>query len=228
LDDNETFQKLPETEPEKCDEIKRGVIGNADGVFCWVIMLLNQLEDALINEDSVAKLEEIVRSTPIELDAFFLHILDTIIHRYRQKYVIFDRIISEAPRYIIAIQCSFLLETIVCYTPREITKKIPLPVQMDDDTFNARIRLVKTQVVSRSPGISRGDELGPVFKFTHRSIPELLQRKFSSNLATYNLDDQLVGELLAWTILATFRFRLYLSVDEPRQSLRLLRIQASD
>lgn len=239
LDDNEIFQKLREIEPEKCDEIKHEIIGNADGVFLWVIMLLNQLEDALINDDSVAKLEEIVMSAPLELDAFFLHILDTIPYRYRRgaytllavamrmtgmllsenpNYILWGEVISDSPQYIMAIQCSFLLETLDCASPREITKINPPPAKMDNDTFDTRIRLTKTQVAAHCRGLleyHEGDLVGPVFKFTHRSIPEFLQRAFSGNLETYGLDDQLVGELLVWMLMVTLRFRG--KSEEPRK-----------
>lgn len=90
LETNTTFQELAKSEKHRCDEIVRQVIQRAEGVFLWVCVLLNQVEESLGNGDSVAMLENIVKSAATELDDFFRNILESIPLRYRkQAFVIF-------------------------------------------------------------------------------------------------------------------------------------------
>jgi superfamily I DNA and RNA helicase len=64
LEDNDQFKKLRETEEVNCMKFKQQILDNADGVFLWVTVLLNLLEDALISKDTMTQLQSIVTDTP--------------------------------------------------------------------------------------------------------------------------------------------------------------------
>ncbi|KAH6640347.1 hypothetical protein F5144DRAFT_589840 [Chaetomium tenue] len=85
LEGNGAFQELAKSEKHRCVAMVRQIIESAEGVFLWVCVLLNQLEDSLGNGDSITMLESIVKSAPTELDDFFSYILTSIPLRYRRQ-----------------------------------------------------------------------------------------------------------------------------------------------
>ncbi|EAQ85322.1 hypothetical protein CHGG_09336 [Chaetomium globosum CBS 148.51] len=89
LEGNGEFQELAKSEKDRCDAMVRQIIQSAEGVFLWVCVLLNKLEDSLGNGDSIAMLESIVKSAPSELDDLFSHILTSIpLHYRRQAFIL--------------------------------------------------------------------------------------------------------------------------------------------
>jgi len=81
---NEYFNQLQKKDPAGCQELINSILQGADGVFLWVSLLLNLLEEELPSASSVAALQSIVRTTPIQLEDFIAKILDTIRKHHRR------------------------------------------------------------------------------------------------------------------------------------------------
>lgn len=81
---NEYFEQLQKKDASGCQELIRSILQGAEGVFLWVSLLLNLLEDELPGVSSVAALQSIVRTTPLHLEDFISKILDTIRKHHRR------------------------------------------------------------------------------------------------------------------------------------------------
>lgn len=243
LEDNDQFKKLQETEEINCMKLKQQILDNADGVFLWVTVLLNLLEDALISKDTMTQLQNIVTDAPAELGTFFRHILDSIPKRYRrnsfillalsmrkvgvllvddaryQKYTQYDRLNSnwDAPMTLLA--CSYLLETLEEREFLDADKDIPEIFTIDMDEVEKRTELAKTKVLKHCRGLleSRDEADRAVVIFTHRSIPEFLQQFFDHNSDVHGLADRFVGELLTWMYRIEIQYCQNIVIAEQRK-----------
>jgi hypothetical protein len=243
LEDNDQFKKLQETEEINCMKLKQQILDNADGVFLWVTVLLNLLEDALISKDTMTQLQNIVTDAPAELGTFFRHILDSIPKRYRrnsfillalsmrkvgvllvddaryQKYTQYDRLNSnwDAPMTLLA--CSYLLETLEEREFLDADKDIPEIFTIDMDAVEKRTELAKTKVLKHCRGLleSRDEADRAVVIFTHRSIPEFLQQFFDHNSDVHGLADRFVGELLTWMYRIEIQYCQNIVIAEQRK-----------
>ncbi|KAK4140131.1 uncharacterized protein C8A04DRAFT_40145 [Dichotomopilus funicola] len=88
LEQNGAFRELAKSEKYRCGQMVAQVISRAEGVFLWVCIVLNRLEDSLRNGDSITMLESIVKTAPTELDDLFSYILTSIpLHYRRQAFI---------------------------------------------------------------------------------------------------------------------------------------------
>lgn len=87
---NEYFLRLQQEDKKDSDSLIASIITNAEGVFLWVALPLNLLEDELSSGiSSITNLRRIVRSSPKELEEFLDQILNSIIsHHKRGAYFI--------------------------------------------------------------------------------------------------------------------------------------------
>jgi hypothetical protein len=84
LETSDFFLQLQKQDPTGSRALIASIVGDAEGVFLWVVLLLKHLEDELSSGfSSIAALHSIVRSTPKELEEFLGQILDSI-HNYHK------------------------------------------------------------------------------------------------------------------------------------------------
>ena len=81
---NEYFQRLEKSDASGCMELISSILEGAQGVFLWVTLLLNLLEDELPSASSVAALQNIVSTTPTQMEDFFGKILDSVRKHHRR------------------------------------------------------------------------------------------------------------------------------------------------
>lgn len=78
------FLVLYKDDPFASENLVASIIDDAEGVFLWVVLLLNLLEDELSSGiSSISALQNIVRSVPKELEEFLGQILESI-HNHHQ------------------------------------------------------------------------------------------------------------------------------------------------
>lgn len=88
-------------EREKLDRIANKIINQADGVFLWVRLALNDITKALSQCQSVSAedLEILLRNLPPELDAFYTSIIERIPPDFRwESYLALDVIVHAEER----------------------------------------------------------------------------------------------------------------------------------
>ncbi|KFA48242.1 hypothetical protein S40293_07367 [Stachybotrys chartarum IBT 40293] len=229
LEKNAHFQAWRETRKEECNEIVEHILQHAEGVFLWVTVLLNQLEDGLVSGDSIEMLEAIVRSAPIELDDFICHILDSIPPRYRRHAFTFLTLAMRLKGTLLSGQkidlhyemhsnfpngpawelslfsCSCLLEGLDRGTLAQAVKEVPTGFPTDLETFWHRIERARTRITAQCRGLIEAQD--GVIKFTHRSIPEILQRFLVGRFPLHELNDNLVTTALAWMTLVDISYK---------------------
>jgi hypothetical protein len=227
LEDNALFQNMKGKHESKCEELMGKIIREAEGVFLWVVLLLTQFEESLANGDSIAMLERILKKAPKELDEFFLSILDSIPERYREsastimavamrvggillsnqkrepKYEKMDLSMAQFPRMVVGlVGCSFLFEA----SDRGDLSDLPadFPQYGGEDELEARLKSARSQLKARCRGLLAYQ--GTRFLFTHRSIPEFLQRTLNQKERSYQIDDHLVAERFVWMLLSELKY----------------------
>ena len=238
LSNRNLFKTLAEAHPNRCKELVGNLVKYADGVFLWVSVLLNQLEDALANNDPIEMLEMMVNQAPQELDEFFRHILGTIPGRYRknalavlaiamrmagilladekrqQPYKRFDEIIASEPQHLLLYSCSYLFKALETATLQDLGDTAPLPpledMAVSRPEVAALIEATGARVAAQCRGLVERD--GGQVRFTHRSIPEFLQRYFSVSSTDHSFNDEDVSVALAW--LAAVEMRCGIDIHE--------------
>lgn len=99
---NEHFQELRRSDPHGCGQVLKSILVGAEGVFLRVSLLLNLLEDELPTVASASAPQNIIRTTPLEVEDFLGKILDTMRKHYRRGvYFLFAvalRMLGPSPR----------------------------------------------------------------------------------------------------------------------------------
>ena len=230
LEGNGAFQKLAQSEKDRCDKMVRQVIENAEGVFLWVCVLLNLLEDSLGNGDSIAMLESIVKCAPTELDDFFGHILNSIPPHYRRQAFIILALAMRIDGFLISeesrdpeggvwkgdyendgwslslLSCSYLLEGLDNSSNLEkVVRKVPKSLPRNTADYRTRVERGSAAVAARCKGLVERRQ-GRI-EFIHRSVPEFLQKFLAKTFPTPELNDEIVSSALAWMMLIDVSYR---------------------
>lgn len=228
LGENAIFQDLKKSHESKCEKLMKRIIMEAEGVFLWVVLLLSQLEESLADGDSIVMLERILQNAPRELDAFFLSILDSIPERYREsayttmavamrqtgillsnqtmepKYRNMDSWV-EFGNIVSLVGCSFIFEASDRGDLSDLPTDFPQCGGLAE--MEARIESARSQLKARCRGLLACPS--NKFLFTHRSIPEFLQRTLNQTERSYQIDDHQVAERLAWMLLSELKYGFY-------------------
>jgi NACHT domain len=78
------FQQLRKEDP-KCPNFIRTIVNEADGVFLWVVLVVQSLMDGLTNSDRIKDLQDRLQETPSDLKDYFKTILFSTENRYRKQ-----------------------------------------------------------------------------------------------------------------------------------------------
>ncbi len=239
LEGTDLFRSLRQQYEERCDRLVKNLVDNAGGVFLWVTVLLGHLQDSLANDDPMSMLERTLDAAPTELDDFFHHIVKAIPQRYRSnaycllglamrasgillsnnerswEYKDFNALAEAASDAVSLIACSYLLEELERGCLKDIADTLPGSIEVIESAVEGRVSAASTRVAAQCRGLLEC-RYGYVV-FTHRSIPEFLQRFFARNQCLYDtyVDDQSIGAALAWVTMIDVHY-------EPGKSWRYL------
>jgi hypothetical protein len=235
LEKNEAFAELrecSEDENRRCDELVQNILGEAEGVFLWVVLVLNELEQALANSDSLEVLERIVATAHKEIRKFVKAILESIPERYRRgSYYLLavvmrmsgflatkakaeaalQALIDGSKKLTRGAHCVNLEDCAVLFDAADKGNILDCDENLAVITRNlhedkeARVK-EKERLVARCRGLAEVDNHLDI-RFTHRAIPEALQDLFSENELKESVQDESVAELLTWIMLAEIRRR---------------------
>jgi hypothetical protein len=235
LEKDERFQKLREGSEDnesRCDALVQKILDEAEGVFLWVVLVLNELGQAL-SDESVEVLERIVASAHKELKEFIKSILESIHRRHRQGSYYFlatvmrmNGILTSEVKAEAALRAA--VEAVVkLYDDEEYFISLEEGAMFFDAAdkgnllgcdessavitrglFNDQeaMKKEKERLLTRCRGLVDVD-LEMNIRFTHRSMPESLQILFTSNELEESVQDERVAEVLTWILLADVRQR---------------------
>ncbi|KAI1323552.1 hypothetical protein F5Y16DRAFT_412582 [Xylariaceae sp. FL0255] len=131
---NSLQRHLLSFEVEEMDAIEEEIVQKAEGVFVWVRLALNAVEDSVINGDGISDVRKRVATFPKELDDLYQYLFDSIPESSRVKsfeslrlthflrsdhglplrqYAFLDRIIAE-PRFAVDLK--------IAETPIDLSK----------------------------------------------------------------------------------------------------------
>ena len=82
--DHEQFAILQSREPRSSDLVDQ-IVQNAQGVFLWVRIVVNNLLRGMSNDDNLSDLQKRLQSLPTTLTAYFQHMFDNIDDFYREE-----------------------------------------------------------------------------------------------------------------------------------------------
>ncbi|KAI5920516.1 hypothetical protein F4810DRAFT_713369 [Camillea tinctor] len=78
-------QYRPFEQDEDISHLSRKIVRKAEGVFIWVKLVLNAVEDGALNGDNISDLEKKADAFPRELDSLYQYLFDSIREDDRQK-----------------------------------------------------------------------------------------------------------------------------------------------
>ncbi|KAK0645399.1 hypothetical protein B0T16DRAFT_411116 [Cercophora newfieldiana] len=153
----------------------------ATGVFLWVFLVTKQLRESFTNRDRVQDIRRRLESVPVELEAFFMQILDSVDAFYHDKMAITLQVAMEAEEILPAITLDFLEQE---YDDNEYALK--LPVQPLDDSEEEQLKeQASWWLNSRTRGLLEMDEGTGDITFLHRTVRDFLRtREMAEYLAT--------------------------------------------
>lgn len=235
LEQNARFADLKQQSEDneaRCHALADKIIEDAKGVFLWVVLILNQLEQALASGDPIEMLETIVAKAHKDLKPFFKSILESIPQRYREgSYYLLAAVmrisgalVSESKglpelrtqerdimqvlqreEHITLDNCALVFDTADKGKLLEFDETLANSnrnVQQDEDLVQEE----KDRLLTRCRGLVEAD-MDFNLRFTHRSIPESLQDLFSGEVLEHRVLDEKVAEMLTWIVLTDVRQR---------------------
>ncbi|KAH6702908.1 hypothetical protein BKA61DRAFT_494586 [Leptodontidium sp. MPI-SDFR-AT-0119] len=72
-------------EPARCTELVSEIVGNADGVFLWVTLVVTSLLNGLANGDRISHLQKRLKTLPKDLTALYKHMVLMIDEVYQEE-----------------------------------------------------------------------------------------------------------------------------------------------
>lgn len=235
LESNERFVELGEKSEDqraRCEELVRVILESAEGVFLWVVLVLNELERALVTSDSLELLERIVSTAPKEIKGFVQSVLLSIpeIHRQGAHYLLavvmrMQGIVTsraKAAKVVKAVVDAaieayseqlfhiHLRECAMLFDAADGGRLLDCPQDMAvvtcDLTNDLAVEKERERLAERCRGLVEPDPKLNV-RFTHRAIPEALQDFFFRDKSEVYVEDGRVAEVLTWILLGDIRLR---------------------
>lgn len=218
-------QKLPEISCAIARErITQTIVNRSDGIFLWVVLVVKALRQAFEDGHQLYAFEAELNSLPSELEALFENLLKTIpIFRRKNAYCLFKLILLRPSRPYIPVYAILYLEKYLT-NPR-------FALENDPSTPKAGYQSILNDHLSediKARKILQGDSRGLLesvvgtgpgahfLTFTHRSVPEFLQRASTQEIISGEIHDFIPGKALAQMFLGQL-----LAVDETRADIDL-------
>jgi hypothetical protein len=166
---------------ERVDKVVRPIVTKAEGVFLWVSLVLNAVEEGLLNGDGIPELENKIDTCPTELEDLFDFLLKTI-HKCDRKWAFAALAIVQAQKVMYEPMMTLFQFSFLDDYCRD--KNFPieeLPVDWDGEAIANRIERTKRQLIGRCRGLldvrhhnSDSSPCSDIVLFTHRSIIEFM------------------------------------------------------
>jgi hypothetical protein len=225
------FQELKRNDRKACQQLVKGIVNRSGGVFLWVTLVLKWLLARLENRDSLSKLQQKLNSIPIELEELVDYILESIDEADRKEaycaFAIFIKINKfQRHKGLPLLRCSFLADIL---KDSEFAIKVPVwdisDNEADDRLAHASIRLSRCckGLLEVRNSLDRFEsphdvQLRKVFKdslkFTHRKVPELLEKCIQKEGAKY-LNDVDIVNVFSQSLIAQIKSVPFSAEEEP-------------
>ena len=173
---NKRFEALQQTNNELCSLLVSDIVGKAQGVWLWVILVVRSLLQGLRNKDTVSDLLDRLRVIPEDLEKFFLQMFYNIEEFYRPKALKSFKIALKHKGKLSLMTMSFLDEESVEFAANSPRKPL------SKHEIRHRLDLTDSRLNTRCLGLlecfSSNDDL-PLFlaknvTFLHRSARDFL------------------------------------------------------
>ncbi|KAF2439407.1 hypothetical protein P171DRAFT_122106 [Karstenula rhodostoma CBS 690.94] len=180
-------EKLPIPSTKMRERITQTIVERSHGIFLWVVLVFKALREAFEDGRELDAFEAELNSLPTELEALFAHLLQTIpMSRRKNAYCLFKLMLLSAARGKLPVHAIMYLD--------KYLKNHRFALENDPSTSKAGHRpipknhLQEDLELVRARKMLHGDCRGLLesvvttgedahhMTFTHRSVPEFLQR----------------------------------------------------
>jgi len=215
---------------EDMDRLQQAIISKADGVFLWVVLTLKSVCEALQTGESISDTLQVLDTLPQKLEDFLQYIVDSIPVALRKKAAFtfaFALGVESLPlpswnfepipqlRALLSpslLRYSFLDDLA---DDQDFATRASSPLSAD--AIQERMDNAQVRIAGRCKGLlefrdsSLAKELEPnqkIVRFTHRSIPEFLERYLAKGWKENMLGFELVHAYISTFVAALKLFRL--------------------
>lgn len=219
------FVKMEEADRKGTLELRKQLLSRADGVFLWITLMVKSLERGITRGDSVEKLQKRVRETPQDMRYFLTELLNSVEDCYKVEVYLLLGIAMRATGSIMApnegragnpspssnkITVNRVGEFITMASAALFFKAIDCKRSIRTDPGKVRKSLPQQRYESEKEAAEkvRGrcygllEAMNGYVKFTHQSIPEMLQEQLPERARQFGITDSLVGEAMCWMLLS--------------------------
>ncbi|RAH54201.1 hypothetical protein BO85DRAFT_428055 [Aspergillus piperis CBS 112811] len=146
LGKHERFREL-QVSDDNCPNFVKSIVDAAQGVFLWVILVVNSLLDGLTNADTISHLQERLLEFPQSLDEYFQKTLMTVEERYRPQMA--RALIITLKTYdILPLMCYWFLDR------GEPDYALNMKVkQLDKETLSTQMKITRTRLNAYCKGL---------------------------------------------------------------------------
>ncbi|KAF4499447.1 small s [Fusarium agapanthi] len=208
LKNNDTYQKL--AAPGELAHFESNLVDRSDGVFLWLKLILQDIEDGLLSGDRLSQLQNKVKALPTELNDLFQHLLNSIHPCDRKEAYLILSVALECPPDWPIFRISFLEN----YIENRDFVLSQLIEQLEDDQITDRLERTRKKIYGKCKGLLEiqlvhldqerqiDQTLKESVKFTHRSIVEFLKsdqtkQKLAAGLEGLDMLDAMCQTFLA-------------------------------
>ncbi|KAF4943280.1 hypothetical protein FGADI_13518 [Fusarium gaditjirri] len=180
LKSNELYQKM--ADPDGLAHFESNLVDKSDGVFLWLKLILQAIEDGLLSGDRLSQLQNKVDALPTELNDLFQHLLNAIHPCDRKEAYLILAVALECPPDWPIFRISFLEEYI---ENRDFALSRQID-QLENGQITDRLERTRKKIYGKCKGLLEiqlvqfnrerqvDRTLEESVKFTHRSIVEFL------------------------------------------------------
>ncbi|KLO90517.1 small s protein [Fusarium fujikuroi] len=221
LKNNDTYQKLAAA--DKLARFESNLVDRSDGVFLWLKLILQNIEDGLLSGDRLSQLQNKVKTLPTELNDLFQHLLNSVHPCDRKEAYLILSVALECPPAWPIFRISFLEEYIENHD-FALSQRFE---QLKEDQIVDRLERARKKIYGKCKGLLEiqlvtypkyslpvDQTLRESVQFTHRSIIEFLEsdqtkREFAIELKGLDILDALCHTFLAHIQAATMDEHYY-------------------
>ncbi|PVH99007.1 hypothetical protein DM02DRAFT_23062 [Periconia macrospinosa] len=185
LTKNQAFQDLSAEYPDRCEKLVNDIVGEANGVFLWVyLVVVRLLEGIEVNNDRMGDLEKKLQRTPKELKQLFRMIIDSVESDYHEPQAHMFRAACAATEPLNLTTYYFM-----DFEDEEHISKLPLE-PMKDHEITDKQNAMATRISVRCKGlleVIHSSDLR-IHTFQKRKV-ELIHRTFRDFLVEGDMQD---------------------------------------
>ncbi|KAK0639655.1 hypothetical protein B0T16DRAFT_246926 [Cercophora newfieldiana] len=224
-----TLRESPQwkTEADSNPSYKRlihDITERAQGVFLWVILVVQSVLEGLGNGDSIILLERRMKELPEDLGTFFRHMLTSVSPIYRKRMALYFQILIHAPHTLTLMHFSFLDECLEMNGRAVLAAPI---APMDDHDIFSRHAVMRRRLNARCKGLVEAhlipaetrSYLSRQVTFLHRTVRDFLRTDEMTRF---------LAEFLADYALNTAMLMAYISLIKSLPSPAAARAQLQD